>query len=221
MYCNGSICAANTTFHTLLNSPVQLLNQCRSQSDWTYSMGPFYGPYWHYFFVAGITKASVAKGFKLGPRAAKNEKHWAPHLIKGCCQIRTDVNWADKVVEDQMNVIDKSIETIESQSNAIEYYPEIGHSIEIRLRSTIELQLFDRIRLRSIGSIAIFVRTCSIDTVVWLCSKRFSSLKFEHSFSKIYCHARAQASTFKIKPAKLKVKHLQNPEKKKTTKKPA
>ena len=32
-------------------------------------------PYWRYFFVAGIIRASVAKGFKLGPQAAKNEKH--------------------------------------------------------------------------------------------------------------------------------------------------
>ena len=52
-----------------------------------------------------------------------------------------------------------------TQSNTIEYYPGIGRSIEIRLHSTIESQLFDRVRLRSIGSIAIFVRSCSIDTV--------------------------------------------------------
>ena len=49
-----------------------------------------------------------------------------------------------------------SIEPIESQSNAIEYYLGIGHSIEIRLRSTIELQLFNPVRLQS-SLIAIFV----------------------------------------------------------------
>ena len=52
------------------------------------------------------------------------------------------------------------------QSNAIEYYPEIGRSIAIRLRSTIESQLFNYVRLRSIGSIAIFVQSRLID-IVW------------------------------------------------------
>ena len=37
--------------------------------------------------------------------------------------------------------------------STFEYYPEIGRSIAIRLRSTIESQLFDRVRLHSIGSL--------------------------------------------------------------------
>ena len=63
-----------------------------------------------------------------------------------------------------------------SQSNTIEYYPEIGRSIEIRLRSTIESQLFNRVRLRSIGSIAIFVQSRSIDIVWTINMTNFASI---------------------------------------------
>ena len=63
--------------------------------------------------------------------------------------------------------INRTQSNAKSQSNAIEYYPEIGRSIAIRLRLTIESQLFDRVRLRSIGSIAIFVQSRSID-IVWI-----------------------------------------------------
>ena len=71
-------------------------------------------------------------------------------------------------IEYQTNVDNQSNQSnVKPQSNAIEYYPEIGRSIAIRMRLTMESQLFDRVRLRSIGSIAIFVRSRSID-IVWL-----------------------------------------------------
>ena len=56
-----------------------------------------------------------------------------------------------------------------TSSNVIELnriLPNIFDSIVIRLRSTIELQLFDHVRLFSIDSIAISVRFRSID-IVW------------------------------------------------------
>ena len=43
------------------------------------------------------------------------------------------------------------------QSNAIEYYPEIGRSIAIRLRSTIESQIFDCVWLTSSTAIIICI----------------------------------------------------------------
>ena len=51
-------------------------------------------------------------------------------------------------------MIEPKSNAIESQSNQSNNYLEFGRSIEIRLRSTIEFQLFDCVRLRSIGSIA-------------------------------------------------------------------
>ena len=62
--------------------------------------------------------------------------------------------------EPKSNAISQS-NAIESQPNQSNNYLEFGHSIEIRLRSTIEFQPFDRVRLRSIGSIAEPVRLTS------------------------------------------------------------
>ena len=73
------------------------------------------------------------------------------------CRVRPSwvaVRWISNTIESQSNAI-------ESQSNQSNNYLEFGCSIEIRLRSTIEFQPFDRVRLRSIGSIAEPVRLTS------------------------------------------------------------
>ena len=69
----------------------------------------------------------------------------------------------------------QSIEPIEHNGlpiEPIEYYPGIGHSIEIRLRLTIEPQLFNRVWLRFIGSIAL-----NLFKLVQLTSSGYGSLK--------------------------------------------
>ena len=88
--------------------------------------------------------------------------------------------WREELNKSQSN----TIESIEHQSNSIEYQsnqsnltqnfnrinrilPRISDSIDIRLRSIIESQSIDCIRLYSIDSIGIFVRFRSID-IVWI-----------------------------------------------------
>ena len=86
---------------------------------------------------------------------------------------RQNAKWLSNAIESQSNAIEPiernriSIEPIERNRISIEFQSnlKIGvifrYSIEIRLRSTIKFQPFDRIRLRSIGSIAEPVRLTS------------------------------------------------------------
>ena len=79
------------------------------------------------------------------------------------------------MIEPKSNAIERNISIERNQIliEPIEYNLELSRSIEIQLRSTIEFQPFDRVQLRSIGSIIEPVRLRSSGYVVQH-KKRFS-----------------------------------------------